>query len=98
MHARQIRETLLDKNASKQKRIMAMIIGRLPQLNQSEWSRRCAHIYASDAIEGPEAMAWGLKMIAAVNPPGMDRNMVLEEMDKAKSLAHAMRKVRKGWL
>ena len=74
----------MDKNASKQKRIMAMIIGLLPRLEQSEWSRRCAHIYASDAIKGPEAMAWGLNIIAALNPPGMDRNVVLEEMDKAK--------------
>ena len=94
---KQIREVLLDRNANKQKRLMAMILNQLPQLSQSEWNRRCERLYASDSILGPEAVAWGLELIARVNPPGMDRNIVLEQMDNAKSAAHVMRKIRKGW-
>ena len=76
---------------------MAMILNQLPQLSQSEWNRRCERLFASDSILGPEAVAWGLELIARVNPPGIDRNTVLEQMDNAKSAAHVMRKIRKGW-
>ena len=85
------------QNANKQKRLMAMILNQLPQLSQSEWNRRCERLYASDSILGPEAVAWGLELIARVTPPGIDRNTVLEQMDNAKSAAHVMRKIRKGW-
>ena len=74
-----------------------MILGQLPQLSQSEWNQRCARLYASDSVYGPEAIAWGLQILATVNPPGIDRNTVLEQMDIAKGFAHDMRKIRKGW-
>ena len=76
---------------------MAMLLNQLPQLSQSEWNRRCERLYASDSILGPEAIAWGLELIARVNPPGKERNAVLEQMDNAKTFAHVMRKIRKGW-
>ncbi len=37
-------------------------------------------------------------MMATMNPPGKDRNMILEQMDRAKNDAAIMRKIRKGWL
>ncbi len=92
-----MREVLLDRNANKQKRLMATILNQLPQLSQSEWNRRCERLYASDSILGPEAVAWGLELIARVTPLGIERNAVLEQMDNAKSAAHVMRKIRKGW-
>ncbi len=36
-------------------------------------------------------------MLATVNPPGMDRIRVLEQMDISKTFVHNMREIRKDW-
>ena len=76
---------------------MAMILRLLPQLTQSEWAKRCAQLYRTDSIQGPEAVAWGLRMMATIHPPGKDRVKILEQMDNARNDAAIMRKIRKGW-
>ena len=48
-------------------------------------------------MEGPEAVAWGLRMMAIIHPPGKDRVKILEQMDNARNDAAVMRKIRKGW-
>ncbi len=63
-----MREVFSTDMRAKQKRVMAMILGQIHLLSESEWERKCARLYASDAIEGPEAIARGLQMIATVNP------------------------------
>ena len=93
-----IHQAYFSKDCNKQKRCMAMILRLLPQLSQSEWARRCAQLYKTDSILGPEAVGWGLEMLAMIHPPGKDRVMILEQMDNAKNDAALMRKIRKGWL
>ena len=76
---------------------MALILRMLPQISQSEWERGCLKLYQTDSVEGPAAVAWGLQQMATLQPPGKDRNMILNEMDIAKNDAAVMRKIRKGW-
>ena len=92
-----IREVLCSKNADKHKRCMAMILRLMPQLSQSEWAKRCAQLYRTDSVQGPEAVAWGLRMMAMIHPPGKDRRIILDQMDTARNDAALMRKIRKGW-
>ena len=92
-----IREVLCLKDADKHKRCMAMILRLMPQISQSEWAKRCAQLYRTDSVQGPEAVAWGLRMMAMIHPPGKDRRIILDQMDKAKNDAALMRKIRKGW-
>ena len=74
-----------------------MILRLLPQLSQSEWTKRCSQLYRTDSVLGPEAVAWGLEMMAMIHPPGKDRVTILEQMDKAKDDAAIMKQIRKGW-
>ena len=74
-----------------------MILRLLPQMTQSEWTRRCAQLYKTDSVDGPGAVAWGLEMMGMIHPPGKDRVTILEQMDNAKNDAALMRKIRKGW-
>ena len=67
------------------------------QLTPSEFQRRCRQLYATDSVEGAEAVAWGLQQIATMTPAGKERNMILEQMDNARNDAAIMRKIRKGW-
>ena len=92
-----IREVLCSKDADKHKRCMAMILRLMPQISQSEWTKRCAQLYRTDSVQGPEAVAWGLRMMAIIHPPGKDRVKILEQMDNARNDAAIMRKIRKGW-
>ena len=92
-----IHQAYFSKDCSKQKRCMAMILRLLPQLSQSEWTKRCSQLYRTDSVDGPEAVAWGLEMMGMIHPPGKDRVTILEQMDNAKNDAALMRKIRKGW-
>ena len=92
-----IREVLCSKDADKHKRCMAMILRLMPQISQSEWTKRCAQLYRTNSVQGPEAVAWGLRMMAMIHPPGKDRVTILEQMDNAKNDAALMRRIRKGW-
>ena len=92
-----IRQVYSSKDASKHKRCMAMILLQLPQLSQSEWEKRCSQLYRTDSVEGPEAVAWGLQIMAMLHPPGAGRVTILEQMDKARNDAAIMKQIRKGW-
>ena len=74
-----------------------MILRLMPQISQSEWTKKCAQLYRTDSVQGPEAVAWGLRMMAMIHPPGKERRIILDQMDKAKNDAALMRKIRKGW-
>ena len=76
---------------------MAMILLQLPQLSQSGWEKKCSILDRTDSVEGPEAVAWGLQMMATMCPPGADRVTILEQMDKARDDAANMKRIRKGW-
>ena len=76
---------------------MAIIVRLLPQIPQKEWEKRCKQLYRTDSVKGPEAVAWGLKQMAAILPPGKDRILILEQMDQARNDAAIMRKIQKGW-
>ena len=59
--------------------------------------KRCSQLYRTDSVEGPEAVAWGLQMMAMMHPPGAGRVTILEQMDKARDDAGNMKRIRKGW-
>ena len=93
---RSIHQAYYSKDAGKHKRCMAMIL-LTTRLTPSEFQRRCNQLYATDSVEGAEAVAWGLQQIATMTPSGKERNMILEQMDNARNDAAIMRKIRKGW-
>ena len=68
-------EALSSKDVSKQKKCMAMIL-RL-KLSQREFQRRMRQLYDTDPVEGPEAVAWGLRIMATLCEPGPDRIFLL---------------------
>ena len=52
----------------------------------------------SDQIEGARAVAWGLRTLALITPPGSDRLLYLSEADKAMDDAARMKQLVKGWM
>ena len=92
-----IHRTFFSKDVVKQRRLMAMILRQLDRMSQEEFRRRCSQLYMTDSVEGPEAVAWGLQMIATLTPAGKDRNTVLEQMDIVRNGAAVKRNIRKGW-
>ena len=92
-----IHQALCSKDSSKQKRCMALILRSAGQMTQLQWQKRCQQLYRTDSVEGPAAVAWGLQQMATMQPPGKDRNMILNQMDTAKNDAAVMRRIRKGW-
>ena len=93
-----ILEVCLSKDASKQRRCMAILLRLLPTIQKKEFARRMRQLYATDSVDGPEAVAWGLRMMATKCEPGEQRRFFLEQMDKARDDAAIMRRIRKGWL
>ena len=93
-----ILEVCLSKDASKQRRCMAILLRLLPTIQKKEFERRMRQLYATDSVEGPEAVAWGLRMMATKCEPGEQRRFFLEQMDMAKNDAANMRRIKKGWL
>ena len=93
-----ILEVCLSKDASKQKRCMAILLRLLPTIQKKEFERRMRQLYATDSMEGPEAVAWGLRMMATKCEPGEQRIFFLNQMDIARDDAATMRRIRKGWL
>ena len=93
-----ILEVCLSKDASKQRRCMAILLRLLPTIQKKEFARRMRQLYATDSVEGPEAVAWGLRMMATKCEPGEQRRFFLEQMDNARDDAAIMRRIRKGWL
>ena len=48
-------------------------------------------------VEGPQAIAWGLRTMGEICPPGKDRMLYLTEVDKALEDAARMKKLMNGW-
>ena len=92
-----IQEVVSSKDASKQKRIMALLLTQLHSMTKEQFERRMAAVYASDAVSGPHAIAFAMKLMATRCPPGKDRNFFLTQMDAANNDATTMKRVRKGW-
>ena len=88
-------QALFSKDVSKQKRCMALLL-RL-KLTQKEFQRRMRQLYDTDSVQGPEAVAWGLQIMATMCEPGPDRIFLLEQMDNARNDAALMKRIRKGW-
>ena len=55
-------------------------------------------LYQSCSINGPRAVAWGLRKMGDICPPGSDRHFYLQEADKAMDDAARMLKVKRGWM
>ena len=94
---RSIHQAYCSKDVPKQTRCMAIILKHITQLTESQFQKRCRQLYATDSVEGPEAIAWGFQMMATMMPAGSERNKILDQMDRAKNDAAVMRKIRKGW-
>ena len=92
-----IQEVVSSTDASKQKRIMALLLLQLHTMKKEQFERRMAAVYSSDAVLGPHAIAFAMRVMATRCPPGKDRNFFLEQMDTAQNDAAAMKRVRKGW-
>ena len=88
----------MPKEVSKQRKCMALLLRLLPAIQKKEFERRMRQLYATDSVAGPEAVAWGLRMMATKCEPGEQRRFFLEQMDIAKNDAATMRRIRKGWL
>ncbi len=86
-----------ERKATKQKRCMELLLRLLPKLTRHQFEYRLRQLYFTDSVDGPEAVAWGLQVMANRSPPGPDRRFFLEQMDSARNDAALMRKVRKGW-
>ena len=67
------------------------------KLSEKEFERRMRQLYNTDPVDGPEAIAWGLQIMATLSEPGPGRNFLLEQMDNARNDAALMKRIRKGW-
>ena len=92
-----IQEVFYSKDASKQKKCMALILRLLPTIQKKEFERRMRQLYNTDSVEGPEAVAWGMHIMAMKCESGTQRNFFLEQMDLARDDAALMRRIQKGW-
>ena len=94
---RQIVHPGASKNEPKEKRIMALLLMQFSRLDEKTFKRRTQALYESDSVEGPRAVAWGMRMLATQCEPGTDRHFFLEQMDRCEEDAARMKKVREGW-
>ena len=86
------------KTHSKEKRCMALILTLLfrGKLTEASLHKRMKQLYFT-GIEGMEAVAWGMQMLATLEQ-GKERRWFLEQMDAARNQAAVMKKIRKGWM
>ena len=94
---RQIVHAGVSKNEPKEKRLMALLLLQFPRLDQRSFEKRTRAIYESDSVQGPRAVAWGMRMMATQCEPGEGRSFFLEQMELCKEDAARMKKVRQGW-
>ena len=76
---------------------MALLLLHFPRLDQRTFEKRTRAIYESDSVQGPRAVAWGMRMLATTCEPGEGRDFFLQQMDRCKEDAARMQKVRQGW-
>ena len=53
-------------------------------------------IYDSDSIQGPEAVAWAMRVMS-IQADKQDRPFFLEQMKRATDDLTTMRRIKKGW-
>ena len=74
---------------------MALLLLQLT--DQKTLEKRTRAIYESDSVQGPRAVAWGMRMLATSCEPGEGRDFFLEQEERCKEDAARMQKVRQGW-
>ena len=94
---RSIRHTAFSKDAEQHRRCMALLLLQLHKINQKQFERRIRQLYGLDSILGPQAVAWGLRTMGDITPPGEDRRFYLTQADQALDDAARMKKIAKGW-
>ncbi len=52
-------QVVFSKDASKQRRCMALLLLQLHKLTQNQFERRLKQLYQTNSIEGPRSVAWG---------------------------------------
>ena len=90
-------EVAFSKDASKQVRLMALLLTQLHNLKKEEFEKRMKAVYQSDALLGPLAIAWSMKVMATRCEPGPHRNFFLNQMRAAENDAAIMMRLRTGW-
>ena len=90
-------EVAFSKDASKQVRLMALLLTQLHNLKREDFEKRMKAVYLSDALSGPRAIAWSMKVMATRCEPGPHRNFFLNQMRAAENDAAIMMRVRAGW-
>ena len=76
---------------------MALLLLQLHKITQKQFERRIRQLYMTHQVEGPQAIAWGLRTMGEICPPGKDRMFYLTEADKASEDAVRMKKLMNGW-
>ena len=95
---RSIRSVCFCKECSAEQRCMALMLLQTHKMTQKQFHNRLKTIYLASSIQGPQAVAWGLRMLAQGTPAGKDRRFFLNEADNAMDDAARMKKIRKGWI
>ena len=90
-------QVAFSKDASKQKRLMALLLMQLHNLKKEDFEKRMKAVYLSDAVLGPRAIAWSMKVMATRCEPGHHRNFFLNQMRAAENDAAIMERVQTGW-
>ena len=79
---RQITQTGAAKDQPKEKRLMALLLLQFPRMDQRSFEKRTRAIYESDSVQGPRAVAWGMRMLATSCEPDEGREFFLEQEDR----------------
>jgi len=90
-------EVAFSKDASKQVRLMALLLTQLPNLKKDEFEKRMKAVYLSESVLGPQAIAWSMRVMATRCEPGPQRNFFLNQMRAAENDAAIMERVQTGW-
>ena len=77
---------------------MALLLLQIQKMDQKQFERRLVRLYQSCSINGPRAVAWGLRKLGEITPPGDDRRFWLAQADAAMDDAATMLKLKRGWM
>ena len=83
-------EVAFSKDASKQVRLMALLLTQLHNLKREDFEKRMKAVYLSESVLGPLAIAWSMKVMATRCEPGAQRNFFLNQMRAAENDAAMM--------
>ena len=92
-----IQQVAFSKDASKQVRLMALLLTQLHNLKREDFEKRMKAVYLSESVLGPQAISWCMKVMATRCEPGPQRNFFLDQMRAAENDAANMKRVQTGW-